>query len=116
MNIFDSIQDTAFDITTGTFGYSASWLPSDNSPEQLATVHYKDAADEEKLGDSEFNHERHFIEYKKINFVGLIGSVQRGENEKVKVELSAGVFTEYWVKRCEPLFDGKTIKAFLIPV
>lgn len=115
MNIFDSIQDVAFDITTGTFGYTATWLPLDNSPEQVATVHYKDATAKEEIDASDYNIPRYFIEYKNINFIGLFESSAQANNEKVKIELTAGLYKDFWVKRCEKLFDGKTIKAFLIP-
>lgn len=115
MSFFDSIQNTVFQITTNTFGDSAIWLPLDKSPQQSGKVLYKDATAKMTLDQNDYNVERYVMEYKAGDFAGLFESVARANNEKVTISYSDGRQANYWVKRCEKLFDGKTIKAFLLP-
>lgn len=117
MNIFDSIQKNVFDVATTTFGYSASWVPA-NPPGAImnANVLYKDASAKMELDENDYSVEKYLMEYKKGDFAGLFESVAKANNEKVKITFSPTEEKEFWVKRCEKIFDGKTIKAFLQPL
>lgn len=114
MNIFDSIQESAFNVVTQTFGYAATWTPSEGGPQQLAVVCYKDATDEHGVGEVDYNNPRHQIEYKIEDFTGLQQSVFNGGTELVKVTMK-GITYQFLVRRCETKYDGKTIVAYLNP-
>lgn len=115
MNSFDDIQDTAFDIVTKVFGYAATWLPSDGSPEQSATVLYKDATDKHDLSNVDYQIERYIMEYKEGDFTGLKNAVARGDNESVLIKMENDVTLQFLVRRTESKYDGKTIIAMLNP-
>lgn len=115
MTYFDEIQDTAFDIITGTFGYAATWLPSEGGPEQSATVLYKDATDKHELSNVDYMVERYVMEYKAGDFTGLKEAVARGDNESVKIIVDNDVTLLFMVRRIESKYDGKTIIATLNP-
>lgn len=116
MSFFDSIQKTVFQIATNTFGDTATWLPFDLSPEQTGKVLYQDATARHTMDQNDYNIERFVMEYKAGDFNGLFESVAMANNEKVKIVFTNGLEMNFWVKRCEKLFDGKTIKAFLQPI
>jgi hypothetical protein len=115
MSFFDEIQETAFNIVANNFGYAATWLPSDGSPEQTATVLYKDATDKHNLSNADYMVERYVMEYKEGDFRGLKNAVARGENESVKIKLDDNVTLLFIVRRTESKYDGKTIIAMLNP-
>lgn len=115
MTFFDEIQNTAFDIVTSTFGYSASWLPSDGSSEQTAIVLYKDSTEKHPLSNVDYIVERYVMEYKEGDFVGLKEAVARGENESVKIVMDGAVTLLFMVRKTETKYDGKTIIATLNP-
>ena len=115
LNFFDSIQKTAFEIVTNTFGYPATWTPSNSETELSAKVLYKDATEKQGLGDIDFNDCRYLMEYKAGDFPGLVEMVQNVDNtETVKIETTVGTVLEFFVKNIETKYDGKTIIAFLI--
>lgn len=115
MSFFDNIQETAFDIVTDTFGYAATWLPSDGSPEQSAKVLYKDATEKHDLSNADYNIERYVMEYKEGDFKGLKNAVTRGENESVQIKIKEDVTLMFLVRRIITKYDGKTITAMLNP-
>ena len=115
MSFFDDIQDTAFDIVTNTFGYAATWLPSDGGPEQAATVLYKDATDKHPFSNVDFIVEEYVMEYKEGDFTGLKNAVARGETENVRIKMENDVTLQFLVRRTESKYDGKTIRAMLNP-
>ncbi|HJT73278.1 MAG TPA: hypothetical protein VJ720_04645 [Chitinophaga sp.] len=115
MTFFDEIQNTAFDIVTSTFGYTASWLPSEGGPEQSATVLYKDATEKHELSNVDYIVERYVMEYKEGDFTGLKEAVARGENESVKIIVADTVTLLFMVRKTETKYDGKTITATLNP-
>lgn len=115
MSIFSGIQNTAFDIVTNVFGNDASWLPKAGGPLQTATVLYKDATEKHGLGDVDYNIERYVMEYKAGVFPGLKESVTAGEMEKVSITTDQNITLEFFVRRIETKFDGKTIIAILNP-
>ena len=114
MSFFDDIQNLAFDIVTASFGDSAIWLPSDNSPEQTALVLYKDATDKHELSNVDYEIEQYLIEYKMGDFDGLKQSVGEGNNERIRITKD-GITFEFLVRRCTSKYDGKTIIAYLNP-
>lgn len=116
MNPFDSIQATAFKTVASTFGYAATWTPSTGGEQKSATVLYKDATEKTGLSNVDFENERYQMEYQKGDFEGLKEAVAIGENEKVFIQTTETDNLQFWVKRTEKKFDGKTIIAFLIPV
>ena len=112
-NVF---QNVAGGIVTDMFGYTATWKPVDNSmPIQVAKVLYKDATESQKLSDADFTIERYIMEYKAGQFKGLKTSLDSGANEKIKIETMPGEFFEFYIRRMETKFDGKTIVAYLNP-
>lgn len=115
MTYFDEIQNTAFDIVTSTFGYAATWLPSDGSPEQTATVLYKDTTDKHELSNVDYMVERYVMEYKSEDFTGLKEAVARGDNESVRIIVDDNITLLFMVRRTESKYDGKTIIATLNP-
>lgn len=115
MSFFDDIQNTAFDIVANTFGYAASWVPSDGSPEQSAIVLYKDATDKHELSNVDYMVERYVMEYKEGDFTGLKNAVARGETESVSIAMENDITLQFMVRRTETKYDGKTIIAFLNP-
>lgn len=115
MTFFDDIQNTAFDIVTNTFGYAATWLPSDGGPEQTATVLYKDATDKHELSNVDYIVERYVMEYKEGDFTGLKEAIARGDNENVTISINEEVTLSFLVRRIESKYDGKTIIAMLNP-
>lgn len=104
-----------FDTVTNTFGYNAKWTPSNEETEQSAKVLYKDATESQTLSEQDYNIEDPIMEYKKGDFLTLQQLVSEGIKEKVKIELTTGVFTEFIIRRIESKYDGKTILAFLNP-
>jgi len=120
MNIFDSIQKTAFAIVTTTFGNAAIWVPSNSETgeEKKANVLYKDATEATGISDNDYNIERYVMEYQAGDFDGLKESVAKGGDEKVRIETEGGtgVYLEFFVRRTERKYDGKTIVAILNPV
>lgn len=115
MTFFDEIQNTAFDIVTSTFGYTASWLPSEGGPERSATVLYKDSTEKHELSNVDYIVERYVMEYKEGDFTGLKEAVARGENESVKIIVDNSTTLLFMVRKTETKYDGKTIMATLNP-
>jgi hypothetical protein len=113
MSLFDSLQNTVFDLTATTFGYPATWKPSDSEEILNAIVLYKDATEKHGLSDQDYNIERYQMEYKNGDFEGLKEKIAAGDLENVKIELKPGVIGTFAVRRIETKYDGKTIVAFL---
>lgn len=113
-NIFDSLRDSAFDVTTNVMGYDASWIPS-ATPEAdpiTARVHFKDSNMKEALGGVEYMPLNPFIEYRHPFLPGLYESVRDSNGGEVIV--IDGI--SYDVQTVDRLADGKTYKATLNPV
>jgi len=127
MNLFDGIKRTVFSTTTNVMGYDCSWMPSDDSvPEPLtARVHYKSPAKEEELTELGsgvnqlgFMPLMHSMEYLKGQFIGLMESVRNGNDEYVTLtQFGSGIeIGKFQVRQVDPLHDGDTLKADLVPV
>lgn len=113
-NLFDSLQDNTFDVATNTMGYPATWQPSAGGPQQTAKVLYKDDTQKYELGSVDYDPYTWRMEYRYPFFSGLKLSVDSNENETVIITLPAGD-TEFYVRKIDSLFDGKTFIAFLEP-
>ena len=114
-NIFDGIQKAAFAVVANTFGYPATWQPAEGGALKTAVVLYKDATEKTGLSDVDFNVDRYVMEYQRTDFDGLKQSVSNGGNEKVIIETVTGVFREFYIRRIETKYDGKTVLAILNP-
>lgn len=106
-NIFDALQDAAFNIVTNTMGYTASWTPSSGNP-LIANVLFKDATQSAKLLDQIFDPKFCIAEYKYGDFTGLKEAADRGNEEIIIIN---GI--TYGVLKVESDYDGKTLKAHL---
>lgn len=113
MNIFDSIQKTAFEVVTASFGYDATWMPSNGDPEQKESVLYKDPTEAYGFVMANFHVERHVMEYQKGQFPGLKENVDNGNIEKINIDNGRGEILRFTVKYIESRYDGKTIRAHL---
>lgn len=115
MNFFEDFQVTAFDIVNHTFGYTATWTPSEGGDEQTAIVLYSDATDKHGFSNVDYNIERYVMEYKDGDLPGLKDAVTRGFDESVQIHVKDDVTLQCLVRRIETKYDGKTIKAILNP-
>jgi len=111
-NLFDSLQDNTFDVTTNTMGYPATWQPKAGGPLQSATVLYNDNTQKYKLSNMDFEPEGYRVEYRLSFFTGLKQSVDEGIDEKIIVVLPEGSL-QFDVRKVDSKFDGKTFTAYL---
>lgn len=112
MNIFDSIGKTVFDVCRVVFGYPATWLRTD-AAEISAQVLYQYPGQKVELDGNKFTLENFQMEFYKTDFPGLTASVEDRNNEKVKIETTPGTFQTFFIERCEPKGDGRTVIAYL---
>ena len=125
-NIFDSLQNTLFNVVTATMGYDAQWLNSqlgdfdakdfkpadfDTFSDALVTgkVLYKGPTEKEKLLDADFDPEKVYMEYKQGDFTGLFEAVRQNRFEPVRI-VDIGYFK---VRSISKHWDGKTLIAIL---
>ncbi len=113
-NLFDSLQDNAFDVTTNTMGYPATWQPAAGGPQQTATVLYNNDTQKYELSNMDNQPYAWRMEYRYPHFLGLKSSVDQNENEVVEITLPGGE-TEFYVRRIDTAVDGKTFIAYLEP-
>lgn len=109
-SLFDSIQNTAFDVVTSVFGEKlATWSPAAGGAVQTATVLYRDPTDREKVSGVEFGTvPTPVCEYRKPFLNGLFESAQERNAEVITINS-----IQYDVLSVEKLADGKTYKASL---
>ncbi|KQC02093.1 hypothetical protein [Pedobacter sp. Hv1] len=107
MNLFDTLQDTAFSIVSNTMGYTATWQPSVGEI-HTAEILFNDATKTAKLLDQEYSPKNCMIEYKSDDFTGLKESADAGNEEIVTIN---GI--QYGVLDVNSKFDGKTMLAHL---
>jgi hypothetical protein len=107
-NLFDSIQASVFSVVSGTMGYTASWVPSNNAPEQTARILFKDASETSKVLQMEYDPQRAIMEYYRGSFEGLKSAVDGRDDEYISV---SGI--KYVVDDIEVKSDGKTFFAHL---
>ncbi len=113
-NLFDSLQDKTFDVAANTMGYPATWQPTAGGPIQSATVLYKDDTQKYEISNMEYQPTTWRMEYRYPHFAGLKESVDSTVDETVIITLPGGE-TDFYVRRVESLFDGKTFVAYLEP-
>jgi hypothetical protein len=107
MNLFDSLQESAFSIVTNTMGYTASWQLSIGEA-KLARVLFKDATETAKILDQVYSPKNCMIEYKQGDFPGLKEAADSGSEEMITIN---GL--QYGVLEVNSEFDGKTLLAYL---
>lgn len=114
MNLFDNLQNAAFDVVTNTMGYSATWTPADVliSP-KTAQVLYKGPSEKEKLLNADYSPDKLMLEYKQGMFPGLKESVDINEQNVIRVNGLAGGWVDFYVRSVGRLWDGNTFEARL---
>lgn len=110
-NLFDGLQATTFDVVTATMGYTATWQPSDGGPLQTARVLYRNPTENQKLADQLYDPYRYTMEYKQGHFAGLKERADGQYTEQVAIGS-----INYYVRKVEGKFDGKTMVATLEPI
>lgn len=108
MNLFDSIQDTVFNIVSNTFGDSASWMPSNGVVLITGSILFKDATETAKILDQPYTPKNCMMEYKFGDFTGLFELTAVGSEERVNINS-----LEYGVLKVTSKWDGKTFFAEL---
>ncbi len=106
-NLFDHLQDTAFNLVTKTMGYAASWTDG-QALTQNANVLLNDPTKTATILDQPFNPKMHLMEYKQGDFKGLFELVNSGKEHIVTIN---GM--NYGVLDVNSKFDGKTYVATL---
>jgi hypothetical protein len=106
---FDNMQRGAVEKVNNLFGFPAVWNPADSSPQQTATILFKDPTQLMELGGlNEYSAQNILMEYKTGDFVGLRESANGGGNEVVTIDGTA-----YDVRQVNLKYDGKTFIAIL---
>ena len=113
-NLFDSLQNNTFDVAANTMGYPATWLPVAGGPAKTATVLYNDDTEAYELSNMKFDPFAWRMEYRSPFFDGLKISVDSNIDETVTITLPGGN-TDFYVRRVDTKFDGKTFTAYLEP-
>ncbi|UAY56261.1 head-tail joining protein [Arachidicoccus terrestris] len=113
MNLFDSIQDTAFDVVTTTFGVLAKWIPKGGGEEKTAKVLYKDPTESQQIGNTDYDAPGYTMEYKKGDFEGLKERADDGILDTVSIEQRDGSFISFLIQNVKLKYDGRTMVAIL---
>ena len=111
-NLFDQLQDNTFDKVTNTMGYPASWQPTAGGPVQTAEVLYNDSTEKYELSNIDFDPLQWRMEYRSGFFTSLKDSVDTNTTETVTITLPQGN-TDFYVRKVDTKFDGKTFIAYL---
>lgn len=107
-NIFDRIQKSAFKVVTNTFGYCASWQPSDGSKHETAQVLKKEPTKEYELAGIEYNPQMWLAEYHKPHFPGLYQASESGKHEEITINNEL-----YYVRKVVPIWDGQSYRIIM---
>jgi hypothetical protein len=108
MNLFDSIQDSVFNIAANTFGSVASWIPSDGFEVISGPILFKDATETAKILDKPYSPKNCMLEYKQGDFTGLFELAAGGSEEVITINT-----LNYGVLNVTSKWDGKTFLAEL---
>jgi hypothetical protein len=100
---FDSMQRNMVNKVNNLYGDSCIWNPSDSSPQQTASVLFKDPTREMELSGVEYSPLNFLIEYNILDLIGLRDLANDNQNEIITVK---GV--EYYVRQVNLKYDGKT--------
>jgi hypothetical protein len=106
-NIFDTLQNQAFDVVTNTMGYVATWQPTTGAL-QTAKVLYDNPDEKQTFNNADFEPQVPYIEYRKGFFEGLKEAVDN--KEIVLLTVNGQLFH---VLDVNTKFDGKTVVAKL---
>jgi len=109
-NIFDDLQDAAFDVVTNTMGYDASWVPSEGGASLTARVLFNNPTETRKLSQVEYDPFRWEMEYKKGDFNGLKDAVDKNNIEIVTLNGK-----DFYVRQIVAKLDGRTLVATMEP-
>lgn len=114
-NIFDTMQDAAFDVVTSTMGYDATWTPSAGGPQQTARVLLKKPTEKRSYENEtiDFEPNAYMVEYKEGDFPTL-KSIVDAIAEATSAEVMNVNGIDYYVKSLPQKWDGKTNVAKLI--
>jgi hypothetical protein len=105
-NLFDNVQEAAFDIVTTTMGYDATWTPSGGGPEKTGRVLLNNPTESRKIAEVEYNPYEYYMEYKRGIFDGLKEAADANADEVVTIKN-----VEYDVLEVAAKFDGNTLIA-----
>lgn len=108
MNLFDNIQKVAFGTVSDTFGYDCYWQPSDGSDGTTARVLLKEPTKATELGDIEYSPTTYIAEYHAPNLDGLKAAADDGKTETLAINN-----IDYFVRKVNAVWDGKTFQAIL---
>lgn len=113
-NLFDGLQEKAFDVATNTMGYPATWQPVAGGPLKTATVLYNDDTEKYEISNMAYDPSAWRMEYRHPYFDGLKTSADTNTTEIVTITLPGGD-TRFYVRKVDSKFDGKTFVAYLEP-
>jgi hypothetical protein len=108
-NIFDRLEEQAFDVVTKTMGYVATWQPATGAL-QTAEVLYYNPDEKQNFSQVDFEPQVPYMEYRKGFFEGLKEAIDNKEVAVVTINNQS-----FDVLDVNTKFDGKTIVAKLQP-
>lgn len=111
MNLFDGLQDKAFDVTTKVMGYDASWTPVGGGSTQTASVHLRFPTELEIINGRDgmsFSPVTYIIEWRSPFFPGLFDSVRSGVEETLTVNGET-----YRTRASFAYHDGRTLRVYV---
>lgn len=117
MNIFDKLQDVAFNVVTTVMGYTATWSPSTGGPTLSGDVLYNNPTEGRKLSEVDYSPNEYRMEYRNDLFLGLKAAADENRDEQVII------FSKYYplgqafnVLAVDAKYDGNTMIAKILPV
>lgn len=108
------MSDRVFDSCERTFGYDASWTPTDGGATQNARVLFGEPTQDDLLGEfaDSFTLRTFFMEWWADDFDGLFDSVESGTAEDVTISFDAGD-RSFYVRHVVKKYDGRNYRAML---
>lgn len=106
-NLFDELQEGAFDVVTDTMGYDAAWGSF------TGRVLFNQPTEMERLGKQTptiYNDKTYIMEYREGVFPGLFEAVRASKQKAEKMTVNE---IEYMVRKVEKKYDGKNYVATL---
>lgn len=112
-NRFDNLKRKAYDVTTRTMGYKATWQLSPGNS-FTGEIHFKSPDIERSMGgENLYLSINPMAEFRKPFFPGLIEAVQSGNKSTILAVDNKG---SYYVDMAEYNSDGDSVLLQLIPV
>lgn len=109
-NIFDRLQEQAFDITTQTMGYTATWQPMGSVEPLSGKVLFNNPEEDARYLGKSIEQTNPMMEYRKGVFPGLYEYMQVKTNDNPTVIINGESF---FVIDITAKIDGKTFEASL---